>query len=270
MLDLFKADLRRVLRDRLFLIVCIIAAVLSASTPLLYGGLSLVAGEEMELTLSIAGISLSGKAMFFDALVPGNNMGLILPVFLVILLVKDFTWGTVRNKVLSGKSRGQIFLSLFLTSAAVTLAVMLAQALLAMAVGSLLFGFQDTAFTGADAGYFALSVLFEILLYLMIAALVALLAVVSPNMGVGIVLYVGVSMLFTLVGGLTTSAVFLFEETPVWLEILNRANLFTSRVIGGGTSYTLKDVLYVLLPSLLGSAGFYAWGHFVFRKKDLK
>lgn len=270
MLDLIRADLKRVVSDRLFLVVCLIAAALAVVSPLLYGALALLAGEEMELALSMMGVTLSGRSMFFDALVPGNNAGLIVPVFLVILLSKDFTWGTVRNKIVTGKSRDRIFLSLFATAACVTLGVMLAQAILSSLVGSLIFGFQPEAFTAADFGYLALSVLFEVLLYLMIAALVSFITVLSPNMGVGIVLYVAVTMLFTLVGGLTSSAVFLFEETPLWLEIVNRANLFTSHVIGGGTAYSPEDVLYILIPTLAGTALFTLGGMLIFRKKDLK
>jgi ABC-type transport system involved in multi-copper enzyme maturation permease subunit len=267
MLDLFRADLKRVVRDRLFLIVCIVAAVLAATTPLLYWGLGLFEGalEEMGMFLK-----LSGRGMFFDALLPGGNVGLILPVFLVILLCKDFTWGTVRNKIVCGKTRGQIFLSLFLTSATVTVSVMLAQAVLSSVIGSIIFGFQSTPFTAADVGYLALSVLFEILLYVMISALVSFFTVVSPNMGVGIVLYVAVNLVFTIIGSITSVAYAFTKEPHILVQILNDANLFTSRVIGGGTSYSWKEVLYVLVPALLGGVGFGAWGYFAFRKKDLK
>ena len=267
MLDLFRADLKRVVRDRLFLIVCIVAAVLAATTPLLYWGLGLFEGalEEMGMYLK-----LSGRGMFFDAMMPANNMGLILPVFLVILLSKDFTWGTVRNKIVCGKTRLQIFLSLFLTSTVVTLGVMLAQGVVSSVIGSLIFGFQSTPFTAADAGYLALSVLFEILLYVMISALVSFFTVVSPNMGVGIVLYVAVNLIFTIIGSITSVAYAFTEEPHILVQILNDANLFTSRIIGGGTSYSWKEVLYVLVPTLLGSVGFGAWGYFAFRKKDLK
>ena len=267
MLDLFRADLKRVLRDRLFLIVCIVAAVLAATTPLLYWGLGLFEGalEEMGMYLK-----LSGRGMFFDAMMPANNMGLILPVFLVILLSKDFTWGTVRNKIVCGKTRGQIFLSLFLTSTVVTLTVMLAQAVLSSLIGSLIFGFQSTPFTAADAGYLALSVLFEILLYIMISALVSLLTVASPNMGVGIVLYVAVNLVFAIIGSITSVSLVFATEPNAIVKFLDGANLFTSSVIGGGTTYTLEQVLYVLVPTLLGSVGFGLWGYFVFCKKDLK
>ena len=267
MLDLFRADLKRVLRDRLFLIVCIVAAVFAVTTPLLYWGLGLFEGALEEMGMFF---KLSGRRMFFDAMLPGGNMGLVLPVFLVILLSKDFTWGTVRNKIVCGKTRGQIFLSLFLTSTAVTLTVMLAQAVLSSLIGSLIFGFQSDPFTAADAGYLALSVLFEILLYVMISALVSFLTVVSPNMGVGIVLYVAINLVFTIIGSITSVAYAFTKEPHILVQILNDANLFTSGIIGGGTSYTWQEVLYVLVPALLGAAGFGVWGYFVFRKKDLK
>ena len=54
------------------------------------------------------------------------------------------------------------------------------------------------------------------------------------------------------------------------MEILNRANLFTSHVIGGGASYSPEDVLYILIPALVGTALFTLGGVLIFRKKDLK
>ena len=267
MLDLFRADLKRVLRDRLFLIVCIVAAVFAVTIPMLYWGIALLGDMMEEIGMYL---KLSGRGMFFDAMLPGSNMGLVLPVFLVILLSKDFSWGTVRNKIVCGKTRGQIFLSLFLTSTVVTLGVMLAQAVLSSFIGSLIFGFQRAPFTAADVGYLALSVLFEILLYVMISALVSFLTVVSPNMGVGIVLYVAINLVCTIIGSITSAAYAFTREPHILVQILNKANLFTSGIIGGGTSYTWQEVLYVLVPALLGAAGFGAWGYFVFRKKDLK
>ena len=53
-------------------------------------------------------------------------------------------------------------------------------------------------------------------------------------------------------------------------EILQKANPFLGAVIGQGTSYSLTDVLCILIPVVAGTALCIALGLTVFKKKDLK
>jgi hypothetical protein len=46
--------------------------------------------------------------------------------------------------------------------------------------------------------------------------------------------------------------------------------MFTSLLIGGGASYTGKEVLTILLPNIFLIAVFVFFGWCIFRKKDLK
>ena len=96
MLNLLKTDLKRVLKDKLFIILCIIAGVFSLITPLLYKGLYVLMGGDDFLGM------FSAKGLFFRSFVPGDNLGLIAPVLVAIALCKDFSHGTVRNKIISG------------------------------------------------------------------------------------------------------------------------------------------------------------------------
>ena len=55
-----------------------------------------------------------------------------------------------------------------------------------------------------------------------------------------------------------------------FLQILNDINLFTSAAIGRGVSYSLREVLCILLPSFAFGAAFVFGGISVFKKKDIK
>ena len=108
MRSLLKTDLRRIFKDKLFLVVCILGTVLAFFTPLLYKGLATVIGVQDELL----GLLADSKSMFFSAFAPGTNFGFILPILLSLVLCKDFGYGTVRNKIICGKSRAKIFFSM--------------------------------------------------------------------------------------------------------------------------------------------------------------
>ena len=102
MRSLLKADFKRVLKDKLLLVMGILAVVFAAFTPLLYA----VMFSSMEMVDDPMVSSLiSGKMQFFASFSMGNNLGLIAPVLLGIALCKDFSFGTVRNKIIAGKSR---------------------------------------------------------------------------------------------------------------------------------------------------------------------
>ncbi len=267
MLNLLKTDLKRVLKDKLFIILCIIAGVFSLITPLLYKGLYVLMGGDDFLGM------FSAKGLFFRSFVPGDNLGLIAPVLVAIALCKDFSHGTVRNKIISGYSRVTIFLSIFLASLIILCAVMLASGLLTLAFSLCFFDYQDQAFTWKDFGYLLLSIGFEMLVYCFIAAFTAFLCVFMKNVGLVIVGYVGIAFLFTIIGAVTAIAVeFPSEMSKFGYETLcfiNNANLFSSTIIGGG-SYGWRELLYILTPTLGGSALFVWLGVVVFKKKDLK
>ena len=83
MINLLKADLRRVLKDRLLIVLGIIAVGFAIVTPLLY--VVLFNGVGMADDPMISGL-ISGKAQFFSSFSMGNNLGLIAPVLIAIIL----------------------------------------------------------------------------------------------------------------------------------------------------------------------------------------
>ena len=114
MKNLLKAEFKRVFMDKLLIVMGILAVAFAAVTPLLYALLFSEMGMADEPMLASF---ISSKAQFFGSFSLGNNLGLIAPVLLAIALCKDFSFGTIRNKVIAGKSRTAIFLSLFITCA---------------------------------------------------------------------------------------------------------------------------------------------------------
>ena len=268
MLNLLKIDIKRQFRDKLFLVCAIIGGALAIFSPLLYK--LVFSGLDMDELLDSL---VSAKAQFFTAFSPANNFGLIAPILVTIVLCKDFSYGTIRNKIISGKSRASIFLSMFISSTVVMSVLMVAHALITLLVSLIFFDYQAEPFKASDVGYFFVSLLFELLVYVFISALISFFAVAMKNAGVSVVMYVAVNFLFSIIGSITMIAGMAVDPTSTAykvLEFLNNANLFTSTMIGTGTSYNLTQVLSVLTPTLLGSTLLVFLGIWIFGKKDLK
>lgn len=270
MRSLLKTDLRRIFKDKLFLVVCILGTVLASFTPLLYKGLSLIIGIEDELL----GLFADSKSMFFSAFDSGSNFGFILPILLALVLCKDFGYGTVRNKIICGKSRTKIFLSMFFSGTIVMCGLILAHALLTLGIALCFFPYQSEAFTADSFGYMMLSLLFSLLIYVFISAFVCLLCVSMKNAELAVIIYVAANLFFKILGGIVSAAAAigpLFEKFPTKLfEILAKINLFNAAYIGKGTTYSLTDVLCLVIASLVGIGLSLFLGVTVFRKKDIK
>lgn len=274
MKNLLRADFKRVFKDKLLLVLGILAVVFALITPLLYVVIfSVMTPEEAEMM----GALISAKAQFFASFSLGNNLGLIAPVLLAIALCKDFSFGTIRNKVIAGKSRSSIFLSLFVTCSVVLIGVMLLHAFVTLGFSLIFFDYQPTAFSLADFWYFLASLGFEILVLLWVSALLSYLCATMKNVGLVIVVYIAVAFILVIAASIVQVTIPVLESVGGNESVLNllrfvdRVNVGNaSMYIGVGTSYTVEDVLYLTVPALVGIMAFVGLGLLRFNKKDLK
>ena len=274
MRELIQADLKRVIKDKLLLVLAILAVVFALITPLTFALVFSVIDVSEEPMLAAL---VSAKGLFFQSFSMTNNMGFIAPILLAIILYKDFSYGTVRNKIISGKSRSQIFLSTFIVCSLVLVCLIMLSAFITLGVSLIFFDYQEGAFAAADLGYFFASLGFELLVLLFMSALLSLLCTCSKNLGIAIVLYLAFTFALTLVGSFTQvigAVAQTFVESEMLAKVINvidRLNVgMSTSYIGTGDSYSLSDVLYLTLPALSGIAAFLGLGLVSFNKKDLK
>lgn len=274
MAELLKADIKRVLRDKLLIVMGILAIVFAVITPLLFVFIFSL-GDMMDDPM-ISGL-ISAKSQFFQSFSMTNNLGLIAPVLLAIVLCKDFSFGTVRNKIIAGKSRSKIFLSLFTVCALVLVAVMMLSAFVSLGVSLIFFEYQPQPFTVSDFGYFIASVAFELLVLLFMSALLSWLCACMKNVGVAIVLFESITFALLMIGSviqIVAGVLTLTEGTDILVDVLS----FLGRInpamavsyIGTGYSYNVEDVLYLTIPPVVLTLGFLGLGLHGFNKKDLK
>lgn len=269
MINLIKTDLRRIVKDKLFMVIGIIGLVFAVFTPLLMLGVNSMLDEE---SATMLGMSINAKTLFFQAFNPANDFGLAALVLLCVILCKDFSQGTVRNKIISGKSRFSVFTSAFVASSIILCSLMLIYAFLTLGVSLLFFEYQSTPFTANDFGYLVVTLVFKLMTFVVVSALVSLLSVLMKNAGLCMVVLLAVTMLASIVGTVLSTAIIGVEDGIVkdLLEIVIKTNVFLSTVTGNDTAYTLSDVLCVVLSHIVYGVLFYTLGVVVFKKKDIK
>ena len=103
MLNLLKADFFRVIKDKMFMILSIICGAISVTIPIaMFGLFSFVTDGNVPLRDAYTALSVTDLIAS-----PFSTFGLVLIVFLLVLLGKDNN--TLRNKVIVGKSRAEIY-----------------------------------------------------------------------------------------------------------------------------------------------------------------
>lgn len=276
MTNLLKADFKRIFKDKLFFVVCIIGLVFAVLTPFInFGMLELLSSQGMqsEEIEFLTGGQITAKYIFFMAFSPANDFGLIMPILFAVILCKDFSQGTVRNKILSGKSRSQIFLSTYISTAIMFVALILIYAFMSLGVSLILFDYSTTPFTINDFWYALGSVGLWIAVYLAISAIVCLIAYVMKNVGLTMVMVIAVSMGVSLIGGLISMAGGMLQYSNQFLAdlltIVANALPFSASH-GLGVSFNVVNVIVSLLASIAMAVGFVFLGIKVFNKKDLK
>ena len=138
---LLKADFYRIIKSKLFLIVCIITAVFPIITTLLY----LFVTEIMKVvetgTQAFNVGSFAARDLLSDSFLMSSNMGLILPIFITIFIGMDVSNGTLRNKIIAGRSRTSIYISHLISSCTISGVLMLANVLIFFGFSSLIFSY---------------------------------------------------------------------------------------------------------------------------------
>ena len=268
MRNLYVTDIKRIIKDKLFLVTCILAGIFAIINPLLNKVLFEALGLDDMLDMLV-----NAKSMLFSSFLPGDNLGLIMPILIAIVVCKDFSQGTVRNKIISGNSRTAIFISHLLSAATVICGLMLLHGLLTLGISLCFFSYQPTDFTMSDLGYLLASLGFEMLVYFAIAAIVTFIAANSKTMGICILLYLALSFGCSIIGAIFQVAVaFVEPETTSYyvIEFINSLNIYTSSLIGAGTTYTAKQIAYILIAPVAFGVGSTALGILMFKRKNLK
>ena len=262
MKHLLKADFYRLFKNKLALISLIIAAVLPLLTALLFLGLrEMLVAMDPSSKDSVAFV-MNARMLISSSFSFTNNFGIVLPVFAAIIIMGDVNSGTIRNKVILGYRRRQIFASHYLVTLAYCLSLIAIYAAMTALWSVVILGANPVSAEHAvSLVYFYI---LGLLSFAVVSAVATCLSLLTLNNAGSILLTLvfcmGFGLLAQLIGAFDYSR---FEHVVNFLPNFV-VNAFASKEI------SLTMFLEALGGSLVFGGAFYVLGTIGFAKRDLK
>ncbi len=269
MFNLLKTDLKRLLKDKIILIGFLVTCALSLFTVFVFFGIEKVLDNLGEGEDNIFMGLFTGKDTFLGSFSPSSNAGLMIPIFISVALIKDFRYGTVRNKIIAGKSRVAIFMSDYLAGIIFGLIFYITSSLISLILGSLLLGY-GTKFTLDEFGLIMTTYGYGVLNYLVFLSCAVFVAVTTKSVGLSITVSIVGSLLLSIVASINEYIEPYVNKAVVHILSINPvygAQLISSNQLYHGSLY---NNLILLIPSICFIALFIFWGIMLFKKQDLK
>lgn len=140
MIRLLRSMLYRMIKDKIIIVSLIVS--LAMSLLLIFVGLIFehLLNDQSLTTLGLVPYN-SGEGLFLASLTLTNNYGLAIPIFASILICRDFSYGTIRNKIIAGYKRSDIYISSLLANIIFSVASLTIVVLFTTLCGTIIFGF---------------------------------------------------------------------------------------------------------------------------------
>ena len=273
MRSLLKADFFSLLKSKITYVVlgiCIGAPILVI---LLYLGLGIATkaiteGEDIVVEF------IRGRDLMFSTFSLSSNAGLIIPIFAGILIMADIRNGTVRNKVIIGKSKTKIYFSQLIVSISFCVAMILVSFLVTVG-GGLIFFKYGYKFDGAEAWNFFRALIIGLLTFAYVASLSTFIALSTKSMPLTIVFTLLVALGLSLICSLSflvpegNKLIYVFYLMPTYgVSMISSSTI--ALLSGEGTLLTNEIFIYCLISLLGFSVINTALGILIFNKADLK
>ena len=286
---LFKAFFFKLSRDLTFRIVLIIGAGIAFFVTALYLlidlGIEGLAGESIKF--------LTGPNMLLTSLNPVDNFGLAIPICLITFTCLEFSQGTIRNKIIAGHSKFQIYASLVLSGIVLTFALLIVYTGICTLIGIVFGGFDlsnpiiilTLSISGAYAEplYIIQMLIIAVVVYIAIVSYTVFFAALFRNIGPCIPVVIIVLMMLAL-GGSIVAMIGEVLESDTLVNIVKIVDpLYV--ISGGGTDFTyviendsakqyvsLETGAFVanIINNLVYAAIFFVGGALIFVKRDVK
>ena len=277
MLNIIRASLFKLFRDRTFIVTAIIGVVLAA---FMLGIYALI--DHFIDTSSEGGVRhllLTGENFYLSALTPGTSFGIMVPINLIVFTVGEFTYGTIRNKIIAGLSKTKIYFGLFITGLVFTFILAGGYALITIGLGSIIGGFHVDLIGGVNFAlcYFA----YVVCSYILVTAISIFFATLVRNVGgtiavviIILVFLASIAPVFQQLMPHTVNPTYPSEHWMMWVNPLYMAGTyggsFASMINLNSYSQSPSMVASGVTMPLVWSAVFVAAGLLIFKHTDVK
>ena len=275
MLRILYASLYKLFRDITFKVTLIIGITLAILTNLLYFAIAKIGDIELGSVL------FSGETALINSLSPTSNFGLTVPINLVVFTIGEFTYGTIRNKIIAGHKKSSIYLSLLAIGFVFTTVLMVAYCFLSWAFGSMLGGMHAEGVSGETIGFVILYGFFAYVFIMTLSVFIAsLIRSIGGSLPVIIIFLLFLGLVPTIIN---ISAIFgssngnLIDYLPariaMWIDPLFMIGLYSSSVMSmliTDTNNVTEMIVAGIVVPVYWSVIFGVLGLKLFQYRDIK
>ena len=264
--SLLKADFFALLKSKITYVVLFICLGFPILMVLVYVGLGKLMinlFEDVEQMVTLRDM-FSAKSITFSAFSLTQNIGLIIPIFVGIITMADIRNGTIRNKVIIGKKRTQIYLSHLIVAIAFCVGMILVSFLMFFGASSIFFSYGPEVDAKQVESFFR-GLCIGLLTFVYVASLSTFLALGTKSMPLTIIVtlvtVIVLSLFCTLSPLLPTDKYnYIFYAIPTYAntQLISYEPLPLDIFLFGVGSYLVFSALNTVLGILL------------FNKTDLK
>ena len=138
MKHLFASEFYRLRKNKSILVTFIIAIILAIILPIFVT----IGVAFLEHSLNIDNLGVYGLDQFFSLLGSSNLIVILLIVNIASFSCNDFSYGTIRNKIISGHNRTQVYLVKLIVNLVSSLVIYIVYTLVSLILTSILLGFN--------------------------------------------------------------------------------------------------------------------------------
>ncbi|MBR6322889.1 MAG: hypothetical protein IKR59_08470 [Lachnospiraceae bacterium] len=274
MSKLMKADIYRMVKSRLTLVALIMVLAFPVLMVLMYLGIQAIAGvgDEMEEAVTL----FTANSLIGSIYSMTNNVGLVIPAFAGILVCSDYTNGTLRNKVIAGNRRTQIYLSHLIVSILFCVVMITIYAAMTTGLALIFFDFakDESENFGREVLYFVLN---GTMSFVFVSTVTTFFAMVLRNIAPTIIF----TIVFTIALMAITSVVSLLDYEsykyavyfiPTFISNFFNLSSFSLLDLLGTTSEGSRELMFAegMLSYVFFGAVNTVAGVIIFNKRDIK
>jgi ABC-type transport system involved in multi-copper enzyme maturation permease subunit len=204
----------------------------------------------------------STKNAFLSGFNIANNFGLIFPIAACIYVGKEFSYGTIRNKIVSGKKRHHIYFANLLTVSLIGLVLLLVYSGTIFLFGMPIYGY-GTTFNITEFLFVLKTFSLGYLLFLVSLSISIAMSFILKNQTMALVFSI---LILAIAGVITTTLATINEKVatiftyiPFYQSVLLTTGIIPSDLV---LKIVLSSILSIVLINFLGLL--------VFKKTDIK
>lgn len=271
MISVFKTEMFRLKKSKLFWIMLGVCAILPCLSALFLAALGVGDAESLDGVLIILGSELSAISSLSSFATLMSDSSLFALICSAIVLCREFTNGTMRNVILANKSRTQLFFAYFLTALIIGTAYFATEFVFTLALMGKILGFSNLTAAQATSSVF---VCFALGLgsVLFVQSCVCMFLFCTRKQAATIAFPLLICILAPSIMELIVSAVMISKAADGVLvsNVALRFVPFYNTMIFNASKIDGVHVGMIALYDALFTTVFTVAGYFTFRKADLK